>query len=58
MSKINHSSITIGVPFYSKSNPKHFDLAINSIIYQTLLPNKIHLIQDGPINQDLNNIIE
>jgi len=58
MSKINYSSITIGVPFYSKSNPKHFDLAINSIIYQTLLPNKIHLIQDGPINQDLNNIIE
>ena len=55
---IKKNSITVGIPFYKKTNPKYFDAAIDSIINQTLSADKIHLIQDGDINEELNQIIK
>ena len=51
-------NITIGIPFYKKTNPLHLKAAIESIVNQTLEPKLIHLIQDGPINQNLKEIVQ
>ena len=56
--KDNTNSITVGVPFYGKSNPKYLNIAIKSIINQSLPPEKIHLIQDGSVNQKIKNILD
>ena len=42
---MNDYSFTVGIPFYIKSNPRQLKEAIDSILNQTLLPKKIHLIQ-------------
>ena len=54
---IKKNSITVGIPFYEKTNPKYFEMAINSIIKQTLTPDSIHLIQDGEVGQELVELI-
>lgn len=41
--------VTVGIPFYAKSNPAHFLEAIDSILAQSTPPAVIHLIQDGPV---------
>ena len=51
----NH--ITVGIPFYNKSKSKDLDLAIQSIVDQTLQPRKIHLIQDGEITDSIKTVI-
>ena len=51
----NH--ITVGIPFYNKSNSEHLDLAIKSIVEQTLQPKKIHLIQDGEVTAKIKKVI-
>ena len=48
--------VTLGIPFYNKTNPQYFIKSIESIIEQTLQPSKIHLIQDGPISNELKEI--
>ena len=42
---------------YFRENPKYFKQAIDSIINQTVVPNEIVLIKDGPLTDDLNNLI-
>ena len=51
------NNITVGIPFYNKSNPEHLDLAIKSILNQTLQPKKIHLIQDGEVPNSIKILI-
>ena len=55
---MNSYSFTVGIPFYIKSNPTDLKKAIDSILNQTLTPNKIHLIQDGPINDNIQTILD
>lgn len=43
---------------YFKDNPKYFELAIDSMINQTLKPDEIVLVKDGPITNELQNIID
>jgi len=52
------SGLTVGIPCYYKDNPNYLDLAIHSVINQTLPPYEIHLIQDGELNNALNRIIK
>tara|TARA_B100000945_G_scaffold85596_1_gene66444 strand:- start:1268 stop:2083 length:816 start_codon:yes stop_codon:yes gene_type:complete len=54
---IKKNSITVGIPFYKKTNAEYFDIAIKSIINQTVSADKIHLIQDGDIDGVLIKII-
>ncbi len=42
---------------YDKEKPEFFDLALESIIKQTLMPNEIVLVEDGPINKGLEAVI-
>lgn len=56
MSKYPEFSISMCV--YGGDNPIYFDLALNSMIDQTLPPNEIVLTVDGPISQTIENVIE
>ncbi len=51
-------NITVGIPFYSETNQLQLEAAINSIISQTIEPELIHLIQDGPVNKSLKKLVE
>ena len=42
---------------YKGDNPVHFEEAFNSITSQTLLPNEIILVQDGPVDEALDRAI-
>jgi len=49
--------LTVGIPFYAKTDPKEFMLAVDSVLNQTIKPHEIHLIQDGIVNSELNQIV-
>lgn len=54
----DESQVTVGIPFYAGTNIRQFQAAVDSILSQTLLPDKIHLIQDGKIGQELHLVVE
>ena len=43
---------------YHGDNAEHFRLALDSILDQTLVPDEIVLVVDGPINSDINEVID
>ncbi|MBU9713495.1 glycosyltransferase [Evansella tamaricis] len=43
-------TLTVGIPFHNGSNVNHLKTAIDSIIEQSLSPDVIHLLQDGPVS--------
>ena len=45
------------MPVYCKENPIFFKQALNSIMQQTLMPNEIVIVKDGPLTIELNKII-
>ena len=51
------SDITVGIPFYSGSEPRHFIDAVESIQEQTCAPKKIHLVQDGPVPEKMEEVV-
>jgi glycosyltransferase involved in cell wall biosynthesis len=53
------SSIKFSVllPVYIKDNPIFFSDAIESILNQTLLPNEIVIVKDGPVSSEINQLI-
>ena len=51
------SKITVGIPFYAKSNIDYLKLSIDSIINQSSTPSAIHLIQDGNVNDNISKLI-
>ncbi|MVF12935.1 glycosyltransferase [Ketobacter sp. MCCC 1A13808] len=54
--KLIKFSVLISV--YHGDNPEHFDVAMNSVTFdQTLLPNEIVLVVDGPVSTETNAII-
>lgn len=42
---------------YINENPQHFKTAINSMIHQTIIPDEIVLVEDGPLSAELYTII-
>lgn len=53
-----NNSITVGIPFCNKSNLEYLRSSVNSIINQTIKIDCIHLIKDGPISNDLEELIQ
>jgi glycosyltransferase involved in cell wall biosynthesis len=45
------------MPIYGGDCPEHADAAINSIMSQTRIPEEIMIIEDGPISDDLQEIL-
>lgn len=42
---------------YKKDNPIYLDKALNSVESQTIIPTEIILVEDGPISDELQKII-
>lgn len=43
---------------YSKENPEYLKQSLNSIINQTVKPDEIVVVKDGPLTSELENVIE
>ncbi len=52
---MNKFSVLISV--YHKENPLYFRESLESLINQTVLPNEIVLIKDGPLTENLENVL-
>lgn len=52
----NKYSVLMSV--YHKENPDFLKLSIESMLSQTIQPDQIVIVKDGPLNIDLNNIID
>ena len=49
--------MTVGIPFYSKSDISYLIDSIDSILKQSIRPCKLHLIQDGAVSEEVTKII-
>ncbi len=51
-------NFSVSMCVYMGDNPEHFDTSLKSIFMQTLLPDEVVLVVDGPVSEETNNIIE
>ncbi len=51
-------NFSVSMCVYMGDNPQHFDTALKSIFTQTLLPDEVVLVVDGPVGVQTNNVIE
>lgn len=49
---------TILLTVYKKDNPGYLSEALDSILNQTLLPNEVVIVEDGPITDSLQKVID
>ncbi len=49
---------SVSICVYGKDNPMHFDVALSSIIHQSVRPTEIVLAVDGPIPKGIENVID
>lgn len=54
---ISGSTLTVGIPIYSGNKPAELRQSIHSVINQRLMPDELHLVQDGPIGVELASVI-
>lgn len=56
---IPNPSFSVAMSVYVKDNPIYFDRALSSItLKQTIRPSEIVLVCDGPLNNELNQVID
>ena len=55
---LNLPKFTVCMSVYKNSKPDEFLAAFNSIIQQTVPPNEIILVIDGPISEELESVVE
>ena len=48
---------SVSICVYGGDNPAYFDIAMQSIFNQTLKPDEVVLVVDGPVGDDINNVI-
>lgn len=56
--KINYPPFSVAMCVYGKDNPEWFDEALRSVIDQTVQPDEIVLVVDGPIPNSIQNVID
>ncbi|MBE5958510.1 MAG: glycosyltransferase [Lachnospiraceae bacterium] len=55
---INNSGFSVAISVYKNDNPIYFDRALSSITeVQSVIPNEVVLVVDGPISEDLKKVI-
>lgn len=53
-----HAPFSVAMSVYKSDNPDYFDRALSSITdEQTIIPNEIVLVVDGPVSNEINNVI-
>lgn len=50
-------NFSVSICVYGGDNAQHFDLALQSIFDQTLLPDEVVLVVDGPVDDNINDVI-
>ena len=58
MSNNSELKYSVLMSIYFKENPDFFRLAIDSMIHQTITPDEIVLVEDGPLTSELYDVIE
>ena len=53
----SEQSVTVGIPYYGNTLREELAEAIDSILKQSRQPEEIHLIQDGPVTDDIANLV-
>lgn len=48
---------SVAMSVYKNDNPEHFRAALDSVCKQSLVPDEVYLVVDGPVSDDLNAII-
>lgn len=51
-------AFSVLISVYEKDNPEHFKLALQSVIDQTVSPDEILLVADGPLTDSLYSVID
>ena len=54
---MSHLKFSVLLSVYYKEKPIFLSQALNSVINQSILPNQIIIVKDGPLTQDLDIII-
>ena len=49
--------ISVLMSVYRKENPEYLKKSIDSLLKQTLDPNEIVIIKDGPLTSELNHVL-
>ncbi len=49
---------SVSVCVYKNDNPEHFKTAVESILNQTVKPNEVVLVVDGPVGTELDEVIK
>ena len=52
-----NKKISVCISVYYKDNPEFVSLAFYSIIQQTVVPDEIIVVIDGPIPQNLSSVV-
>lgn len=52
-----NSLITVGIPFHYYTKASDLNSAIDSIYNQTLMPDEVHFIQDGPVKEEVQKVV-
>jgi Glycosyltransferases, probably involved in cell wall biogenesis len=55
---MEHLSFSVSMCLYWKDDPQYFETAILSIMNQSIIPSEIILVVDGPIPNQLKNVID
>lgn len=55
---MNRNEFSVSMCVYGKDNPEHFDVAIESVVNQTIKPAEIVLTVDGPIPKTIEDVIK
>lgn len=56
--KKKYPPFSVAMCVYKKDNAKWFDAALGSVIRQTVKPDEIVLVVDGPVSADIENVID
>lgn len=54
---MNKTPFSVSMCVYGKDDPDHFKTAVDSILHQTLTPDEVVLVVDGPVPDELNEVI-
>lgn len=56
--KKNKVEISVLISVYYKEKAEYLDLALQSIFNQTVLPQQVVIVEDGPLSAELENVIQ
>lgn len=55
---MRNMTFSVAMCVYGRDNPDWFETAVNSILNQTVTPNEVVLVVDGPVPTELDNVIK